>query len=143
MRRIALLVALALLAGSASLVGCRKREDRPGAGAREAGPPPIGADEAERGRKACQGYVDKVCECALEVADLSSECELARSRPGALDLNIRAAAAAGNATLRDRIAVQNNARAIARACIEDTAALARRGCASGAPVTAPATPAAR
>jgi hypothetical protein len=136
MKRIALLAALALLVGSASLVGCRKREDRSGAGAREAGPPPIGADEAARGRKACQGYVDRVCECALKVPDLSGECELARSRPGALDLNLRAAAAQGNATLRDRIAVQNNARAIARACIEDTAALARRGCAPGAPAAA-------
>jgi hypothetical protein len=139
MTRIALLAAVAIAAGSAATAGCRKHEDRPAA--REAGPPPIGADEAERGRKACQGYADHVCECALKLSDLSGECDLARTRPGALDLNLRAAAAPGNVTLRDRIAVQSNARAIARACIEDTAALVKRGCAVSAPAETRASPA--
>jgi hypothetical protein len=139
MTRIALFAALAMVAGSAATAGCRKHEESPAA--REAGPPPIGAEEAERGKKACQGYADHVCECALKLPDLAGECDLARTRPGALDLNLRAAAAQGNATLRDRVAVQNNARAIARACIEDTAALLKRGCALSAPSETRASPA--
>ena len=121
------------------LVGCAKKEEAVDEAPSSA--PPIAAAEADRGRKACQAYVDQVCECALKSADLAGECELARSRPEALDMNMRAAMAEGNATERDRVAIQANARKIAQACIEDSAALAKRGCAmpgvSGAGAAAP------
>jgi hypothetical protein len=133
--------AIAVATGALLLLcaaGCRKSDD----GEREASatkemPDPIGAEEAKRGRQACESYVDQVCECALKVQDLTSECELARTRPGALDLNLRAAAAEGSANLRDRVAIQANARAIARACIQDAAALVKRGCEISAETAAP------
>jgi hypothetical protein len=106
---------------------CRKADREPS----EAGPAPaprLSEAEAERGRKACEGYVDQVCDCALRVPELTEECEMARSRPRALDMNLRAAMAEGNATERDRRAIQANAEQIARACIEDAAALVVRGC---------------
>jgi hypothetical protein len=135
--------AIAIGAGALLLVfaaGCRRSDD----GEREASaaqemPNPIGAEEAKRGRQACESYVDQVCECALKVQDLTSECELARTRPGALDLNLRAAAAEGSANLRDRVAIQANARAIARACIQDAAALVKRGCEISAETAAPSS----
>jgi hypothetical protein len=119
-----LVLATALLMTSAC--GRRKSDERGQSGA--GGPPRITAQEADRGRQACQSYVDQVCDCALKVADLTSECDLARSRPKALEMNLRAAMAEGNATERDRRAIQANARQIAEACIEDAAALVKRGC---------------
>jgi len=133
------------LAASALLLaflaaGCGKSDEgERGAGAAPQMPNPISADEATRGRQACETYVDQVCECALKVEDLTSECELARTRPGALDLNLRAAAAEGSANLRDRVAIQANARAIARACIQDAAALVKRGCEVSAETAAPSS----
>jgi hypothetical protein len=122
---------------------CRKAEREPSQ-AREAAPSRITPEEADRGRKACESYVDQVCDCALKVPDLTSECDMARSRPKALDMNLRAAMAEGNATERDRLAIQANAAQIARACIEDSAALVVRGCEpprSGAsPAKAPERP---
>ena len=108
-----------------------------GAGA-ESDPARVAAQESERGRKACQSYVDQVCDCALKVPDLGSECEMARSRPQALAMNQRAAMADGNATERDRLAIRANADQIARACIEDAAALMKRGCAPPKSATATA-----
>lgn len=126
------IVAVAALVALALAAGCGKREEKAsetGAQGQEQQVVPIPAEEAERGRQACEHYADQVCECALKEAELSGECELARTRPGALDLNLRAAAAKGNANQRDRMSIQSNARSIARACIEDTAALVKRGCA--------------
>jgi hypothetical protein len=120
------------------IVGCGKSDEgEQAASAPPKMPNPITAEEATRGRQACETYVDQVCECALKVEDLTSECELARTRPGALDLNLRAAAAEGSANLRDRVAIQANARAIARACIQDAAALVKRGCEISAETAAP------
>lgn len=137
MTRSALLVAvLAALAAPA----CKKGGDgEPAPGQRAASAPPrISQEEADRGRQACQSYADQVCECALKISDLAGECDMARARPKALDLNLRAAMADGNATERDRAAIQANAEQIARACIEDTAGLVKRGC--PAPERAPKAP---
>ena len=128
--RIALGVLFALCA-----VGCRKT-DRPAADQaqppREAATDPsrASAAEAERGREACRSYVDQVCACAETNAELAEECSMARARPQALDMSLRSAAAAGNATEKDRRSIQANAEQIARACIEDAAALVKRGCAA-------------
>jgi hypothetical protein len=124
MTRLGLSVLAALL-----WTGCAKKEERAEPPPEPATAPPISAPEADRGRKACQAFVDQVCDCALKNADLTGDCELARSRPEALDMNLRASIAEGNATERDRVAIQANARKIAQACIEDSAALVKRGCA--------------
>jgi hypothetical protein len=62
---------------------------------------------------------------------------MARSRPEAFELNARAAVAEGNATARDRSSIIANSRKIMRACIEDDAALIKRGCPAPAPSPAP------
>lgn len=144
-------ILLAALVAAGTAAGCAKSRDRePEAGesgSQPPAPPRIGAQEADRGRKACQGYVDQVCDCALKIPDLTGECDLARSRPKALDMNLRAAMAEGNATEKDRRAIQANARQIAQACLEDGAALVKRGCpmvegrpAAASPTLAPAPP---
>jgi len=108
------------------------------AGGASAPPPRIAPEEAERGRKACDSYVEQVCNCALAKPELAAECDMARARPQALDMSLRAAMAEGNATERDRRAIHANALQIARACIEDAAALIPRGCAApGASEPAP------
>jgi len=124
-----------------AVAGCRKSDEPARETEPKALPSPISATEAERGRQACDSYADQVCDCALAQPDLTGECDLARSRPGAFELNLRSAMAEGNASLRDRSAIQANARKIARACIEDAAALIKRGCPVSEPVETRATPA--
>lgn len=133
--RAAIMVALALaLAG-----GCKKKSDD---AAREQGaggqppPTPISATEADTGRKACDAYVEHVCDCALKLPELAEQCDLAGAQPDALDMNLRAAMAEGNANDEDRRALLANTRKIVRACIEQSAALAAKGC----PMDPPATP---
>ena len=122
MKTIAVTAALLALA-----TGCHKG-DEPAQGSGPPPPEPISSTEADRGRKACETYAEQVCHCALAKPELTSECELARARPAALDQNLRAARAAGNTTVRDVVSIQANARKIARACIQDGAALVVRGC---------------
>lgn len=141
-RSIALGIALAL----AALGGCKKSDraaSEPPAARPEAAAEPSGmsAAEAERGREACKSYVAQVCACAEKDAELASECDMARARPQALDMSLRSAAAEGNATAKDRRSIQANAEQIASACIEDAAALVKRGCAAPrAPRSVPAPP---
>jgi hypothetical protein len=123
--RVSLLAAVAAVV--ALLGGCAR--DRSGeAEATGAERPRMTPQEADRGRAACEAYVDQICDCALAQAELTEDCELARSLPQALDMNLRAAVAEGNATERDRAAILVNARKIAQSCIEDSAALVKRGC---------------
>jgi hypothetical protein len=130
-------VALALLAA-----GCREKKPAEGE------PPPPATElmaqgEAEVGKAACNAYVEQVCGCVDKMADLQEECELSRARPDAFEMNTRAAMAQGDANTKDRRALIANARKIMRSCIEDAAALAKKGCpmkaTGGGP--APATPA--
>lgn len=128
MRRIAI-IALVLVA----LAGCKKSKEEPG-GAEGGGsgseppPTPISASEADTGRKACAAYVEHVCDCALKLPELAEKCDLAGAQPDALEMNLRAAMAEGNATSEDRRALLANTRKIVRACIEQSAALAAKGC---------------
>lgn len=141
MRRIALGIALALAALGGCTQGDRTAAKEPPAV--EPGAPSDSdrsrrsAAEAERGRQACRSYVAQVCACAEKDAELNSECDMARSRPQALEMSLRAAVADGNATEKDRRSIQANAEQIARACIEDAAALVKRGCAAPRPGSGP------
>jgi hypothetical protein len=145
-RSIALGIALAL----AAVGGCKQGDraaSQPPAVEPEAtvdpaqDPSGMSAAEAERGRQACRSYVAQVCSCAEKDAELASECDMARARPQALEMSLRSAVAEGNATDKDRRSIQANAEQIARACIEDAAALVKRGCAAPrSPRSAPAPP---
>jgi hypothetical protein len=116
---------LLVLIAALAVGGCKKQEEAP---APDNLPPaePITASEAETGRKACQAYVDQICGCTLPEA--ASECEMAKARPGAFDMNVRAAMAEGNANLKDRRILIANSRKIMRGCIEDAAAWVTKGC---------------
>ena len=127
--------------------GCDKKTE-PAKG--EAPPPmiePMGDGESQVGRQACAAYVDQVCGCALKTPDLKEECEMAKARPNAFEMNTRAAMAQGDANSKDRRALVANARKIMRSCIEDAAELAKQGCPMAPPpgtppaAPAPATPA--
>ena len=84
-----------------------------------------------------------VCGCAAkkpEMPELKNECEMARARPNAFEMNTRAAMAQGDANTKDRRSLVANARKIMRSCIEDASELVKKGCpmATGQPSAAPA-----
>ncbi len=133
MRTIAL---IALLAATA----CHKN-DEPAQARVEPPPDPITTTEVDRGRQACDSFAEKVCDCALARPEMTSECELARTRSGAFDLNVRAARASGHTSTRDVASIQANARKIVRACIEDAAKLVVRGCPVSEAAATPGAPA--
>jgi hypothetical protein len=119
------LIVCALLA----LVACQSDEPQPGA------PPPppldtqpITSGETDLGKKACAAYLAQVCKCAESKAELKEECEMAKARPEAFEMNTRAALAAGDATSKDRRMLVANARKIMRSCIEDSSGLVKKGC---------------
>lgn len=133
MRRLGLAVMVVALAG-----GCKKSEEAAGEGAL----PPvesISGQEADLGRKACSAYVAQVCACASSMPELKEECEMSRARPEAFEMNTRASLAEGDASGKDRRILIANARKIMRACIEDSAALVKKGCQPAEP-PAPAPP---
>jgi hypothetical protein len=134
--------------------GCR--ENKPAEGEPPPMVEPMGEGEAELGKQACNAYVEQVCACVAKVPELKAECEMARARPNAFELNTRAAMAQGDANSKDRRSLAANARKIMRSCIEDASELVKQGCpmatpggatgkkAPGTPApdeTAPATPA--
>ena len=140
---------------AAALTGCEPEKTRKG----DQAPPviePMGEGEQDVGREACNSYVTQVCGCVGKMPDLKQECEMAKARPNAFEMNTRAAMAQGDANTKDRKALVANARKIMRSCIEDAAELAKKGCPMAvnvtpssptspspvAPAPAPATPAA-
>lgn len=136
---------LAALA-AAALAGCQQQPEKQD---RSEPPPPMiemmGEGEAQVGREACEAYQQQVCGCAGKMPELKAECEMASARPNAFEMNTRAAMAQGNADTKDRRTLVANARKIMRACIEDAAALANKGCPMVQPsgsgsAPAPATP---
>jgi hypothetical protein len=127
--------ALALVAVvAAALGGCSKKADEAAPEpAAPVGPPPIAETEAQRGEAACHALIDHMCACASAAPDsheLATRCELARATPEALDLNLRAARAPGDASLSDKAVLIANARKIMKTCLEDDARLAAHGCAA-------------
>lgn len=132
--------ALAVIAVLACATACHK-SDEPAQARVEPPPDPITTTEADRGREACERFAEQVCDCALAKPEMTSECELARTRSGAFDLNVRAARASGHTSTRDVASIQANARKIVRACIEDGAALVVRGCPVSEAAATPGAPA--
>lgn len=138
MRWIAIIALVAAAAG-----GCdqSKRDPR-----KEAPAPmiePMGEGESQVGREACNAYVAQVCGCVAKMPDLKEECDMAKARPNAFEMNTRAAMAQGDANSKDRKALVANARKIMRSCIEDAAGLAKEGCPMAPPPgSETATPAA-
>ena len=132
-----------IVVGLLALVACKNEEPQPGA---PPPPPPdtqpITTGETDLGKKACAAYVAQVCKCAESKAELKEECEMARARPEAFEMNTRAALASGDATSKDRRILVANSRKIMRSCIEDSAALMKKGCSldQTALAPAPATP---
>lgn len=147
-----MIAARVLLVLALGLTACKKDEGgQPAAGGGEPTiADPMTDPEAERGRAACAAFVAGVCSCARTLRDgrderwqaLGRDCETAPARLEALELNVRGAMAEGNATIKDRAALVANSRKIMRACVEETAKLAARGCpAADGEATAPTPPA--
>lgn len=83
--------------------------------------------EIERGRTACQAYVDRVCACARNHADMADECALSKARPEAFEINIELARASGLSKIELQ-AVKVEARKIVAACFEDEGRLDAEKC---------------
>ncbi len=88
---------------------------------------PLPTKEVERGRKACQAYVARVCECAKSNAEMADECALAGVRPEALELNLDLAVTPGLSKIELQ-AVKMAARKIAAACFVDDGKLDQTMC---------------
>ena len=132
-----------LIAVVALAAGCQEKKP-----ARDEPPPPMiepmGDGESEVGKQACNAYVEQVCGCVAKLPELKDECEMARARPNAFEMNTRAAMAQGDANSKDRRSLVANARKIMRSCIEDASELVKKGCPMATPpgaTPAPATPA--
>jgi hypothetical protein len=78
---------------------------------------PLPTEEVTRGRKACDAYVLRVCECAKTHADMAEECALAKARPEAFQLNLDVAKSEGLSKVELQ-AGKLAARKIAAACFE-------------------------
>jgi hypothetical protein len=112
------LVALACV----TLAGCAKKKEAPPA------PPPVkamSADEIQRGKDACQAYVDKACACTAP--DAARLCQLAKGQPESIRLALEIAQAPD---AKPDVAEQSydSVRKTTKACIEDMAKLPSQGC---------------
>jgi hypothetical protein len=120
--------------------GCQEKKPARG----EPPPPmiePMGEGESQVGKQACTAYVEQVCGCVAKLPELKDECEMARARPNAFEMNTRAAMAQGDANSKDRRSLVANARKIMRSCIEDASELVKKGCPMATPGGAAPAPA--
>lgn len=106
-----LLLGLLLLAMGA---GCSKESSEQSKPVVEALP----QDEIQRGQRACQSYVDRLCACAKTQTDMADACALAKARPEALKLNIDLMSSPGLPVVEAQ-AVKVEARKIIAACFAD------------------------
>lgn len=121
MRALALSLGLAL----GALAGCGdERGESAGESAAEKGPPPISETEAERGRKACRAYRDKVCAKAEGDPGLEEECRLAGTRIEALEMQLEALEGARGGPEQRRV-IQENVRRIIKHCFEENSGPSR------------------
>ena len=112
-----------ILALAVSTLGCAKESTKEVAPSVQ----PLPADEVTRGRKACEVYVARVCECAKSHADMADECALSKARPEAFELNLKVIASEGLAKIEWQ-AAKVEARKIAAACFEADSKLALSKC---------------
>lgn len=98
----------------------------------ETAPSPLPKAEAERGLKACESYVARLCACAESHPELAEDCTLAKARPQAFALNLELSATPGLAPA-EQTAVKVEARKIAAACFEDESKLDPQLCPRLAP----------
>ena len=118
----------------ASAVACSKESDdslssSPSSQATTEFPVPTISDkEAERGKKACEAYVQRLCKCSESHDEHLKSCELAKAMPSALEMNLRTAQAKGNLERRDKAAVVHSARQIIRRCVENEVRLDDEEC---------------
>lgn len=90
--------------------------------------PSITDAEAERGKQACNAYIERLCKCSESHEEYVKTCELAKAMPSALKMNLRTAQAEGNLERRDKSAVVHSARQIIRRCIENEVRLDDQKC---------------
>lgn len=83
----------------------------------------LSAQERERGREACERYVERVCACAEDDEAYEEECALARARPEALEIALGAVDSRGDLDRRQRGAALAEARRVIQRCFEADAAL--------------------
>ena len=109
--------ALALLVGLVVAAGCKGEEKTPGGR-----PKPISVAERERGKNACEAYVERLCTCAKAKPELAERCELKHAKPEALVLALEVDDSP-EAAPREVAQAQDQARKIIAKCIEENAAL--------------------
>lgn len=114
-RAVAALVLGALAIGG--LGACSKTEG-------ERRPTPMSQAERDRGRQACQAYLDRLCACAKAkgTKELQDRCELKRAKPEALELALEVNDDP-SVTGPDVLRAQEEARKIIAKCIEENLAL--------------------
>jgi hypothetical protein len=112
----------ALAALALTLAACKGSSEEKG----DRRPAPITASERERGVKACTAYVERLCACAKDKADLARDCERASSRVETLEGLLQTSDE--DRVSNDVLAVQLQARKIIANCVEDMSELDRKGC---------------
>ena len=85
-------------------------------------------NEENRGMKACEAYVNRVCACSEKQLGYKEECELARPLPGSLKFQIRASKAEGNLSRKDKVAILASGRKTIAKCIEKEVQLDDQSC---------------
>ena len=111
---------LAVILAALLVPACAKQDERKP----EEGPPPMKAEEQERGVKLCEGYVTRLCACADQDASLREPCDLARSQPEALKMPLALLnGAEGKLNDKERRLTEAGARKIIAACVKGDAAL--------------------
>jgi hypothetical protein len=113
------LIAIVLVAGCA-----KKREAEPVVEDRA---PTMPADEVQRSRDACTGYVERACACAEKVPAAKQACDLSHALPAAVRISLEVAASP-DSTKADGLAAQRSVRKTVKECIEQTAKLPMLGC---------------
>ncbi len=78
--------------------------------------------EVARAKKACDMYVERVCNCAKQHPDMVKRCALAKASPDALQINLDLLASSGLEIVEQK-AVKVEARKIAAACFASEAKL--------------------
>ncbi len=114
-------IALLFVVGG-GLSSCAKAQEK--RGARIEGIPEA---EIARAKKACDMYVERVCSCAEQHADMAETCALAKASPDALQINLDLLASSGLEVVEQK-AVKVEARKIAAACFASESKLDPQKC---------------